>query len=48
MIAGTIACYEKQKTEYTTIIDIANKMGISSLTVSRIPNNHPDINSQTK
>jgi DNA-binding LacI/PurR family transcriptional regulator len=48
MIAGTIACYEKQKTEHTTIIDIAIKMGNSSLTVSRALNNHPVINGKTK
>ena len=38
----------KNGAKHTTIIDIAIKMGNSSLTVSRALNNHPVINGKTK
>ncbi len=38
----------KNVTIHTTIIDIANRLGISASTVSRALNDHPDIKSETK
>lgn len=38
----------KPPSRHTTIIDIAEKLGISASTVSRALSDHPDINSETK
>ncbi|WP_373512942.1 LacI family DNA-binding transcriptional regulator [Persicitalea sp.] len=38
----------RRKRHQTTIIDIANELGVSNSTVSRALHNHPDINPDTK
>lgn len=39
---------ERRKRHQTTIIDIAQELGVSNSTVSRALHNHPDINAETR